>query len=138
MRKTEFLNRLKSSVCGATEEVFQNTMWSAVGCPYVERWFTHYGNQSSRHVERALRIYVPQTARDTDAADYIPIVTERVRRGLSQWAETGEMTGMPEEFRRGETVGITLRSLVSGALSGIARAIGTAASVVVGRSRRRK
>ena len=131
MRKTDFLNSLKSSVCSAAEEVFQNTMWSAMGCPYLERWFSHYENQSSQHVERALRMFAPQTARVNDAGDYIPIVTERVRRGLSQWAETGEMAGVPEEFRPR----VTLRGLVSGAFSGIARVI--AAASVVGKSMRR-
>lgn len=122
MRKTDFLNRLKSSVSGAAEEVFQNTMWSAMGCPYLERWFSHYENQSGQHVERALQLFAPQTARVTDAGDYIPIVTERVRSGLSQWAETGEITRVPEEFRQKVTL--------QGALSGIARVIGIAASAV--------
>ncbi|HEU4511086.1 MAG TPA: DUF4157 domain-containing protein [Pyrinomonadaceae bacterium] len=130
MRKTEFLDRLKTSVCGAAEEVLRNTMWSAMGCPYIERWFSHYGAQSSQHVERALRRYAPETARATTAEAYIPIVTERIRRGLSQWAETGEMTGVPEEFRQGEMPGVTLQGLVSTALTGIGRAIGSAASAV--------
>jgi hypothetical protein len=132
MKKSEFLNRLKTSVCSAAEEVLRNTMWSAMGCPYIERWFSHYGEQSSQHVERAIRKYAPETARVSSANDYIPIVTERIRRGLSQWAETGEMTGVPEEFRQGEMPGATLQGLVSGALSGIGRAIGSAASAVAG------
>ncbi len=138
MRKTDFLNRLKTSVCGAAEEAFQNTIWSAMGCPYIERWFGHYENQSSQHVERALRIFAPQTARVADAGDYIPIVTERVRRALSQWAETVEMTAVPEEFTQRQTPGVTLHSLVSGALSPIRRVIGTAASAVAGKSMRRQ
>jgi hypothetical protein len=130
MKKTEFLDRLKSSVCGAAEEALRNTMWSAMGCPYIERWFSHYGAQSSQYVERALRRYAPETARATSAEAYIPIVTERVRRGLSQWAETGEMTGVPEEFRQGEMPGVTLQGLVSTALTGIGQAIGSAAGAV--------
>lgn len=138
MRKTDFLVSLKSSVCGAVEEVFRNTMWAPMGCPYVERWFSHYGKQSGEHVERALRRYVSQTTRVTAAGDYIPIVTERVRRGLSQWAKSGEMTGEPEDLRNVEKHGVTLQGLGSGMLSGIARAIGSAVSVVVGKSVRRK
>jgi uncharacterized protein DUF4157 len=132
MRKSEFLEKLKSSVCGAAEEALRNTMWSAMGCPYVERWFSHYAGQNSQQVERALRRYAPEASRATNANDYIPIVTERVRRGLSQWAETGEMTGVPEEFAQGEMPGVTLQGLVSGALSGIGSAISSAASAVAG------
>lgn len=132
MKKTEFLDQLKSSVCGAAEEALRDTMWSAMGCPYVERWFSHYAGQSGRHVERALRRYAPEASRVTNANDYIPLVTERVRRGLSQWAETGETSGVPEEFTQGQMPGMTLQGLVSGALSGIGSAISSAASAVVG------
>ena len=130
MRKTEFLEKLKTSVCSAAEETLRNTMWSEMGCPYVEHWFSHYAGQSSQHVERALRKYAPETARANSAADFIPIVTERVRRGLSQWAETGEVTGVPEELRQGEMPGMTLQGLVSGGLSAIGRGIGSAVSAV--------
>lgn len=130
MRKTEFLEQLKQSVCGAAEEVLRNTMWSAMGCPYIERWFSHYAEQDSAYVERALRRYAPEAARASSAHDYIPIVTERVRRGLSQWSETGEMTGVPEEFRQGEMPGMTLQGLVSGALSAVGRAVSGAVSAI--------
>jgi uncharacterized protein DUF4157 len=132
MRKTEFLEQLKRSVCGAAEEVLRNTMWSAMGCPYIERWFSHYAEQDGAYVERALRRYAPEASRATSAHDYIPIVTERVRRGLSQWSETGEMSGVPEEFRQGEMPGMTLQGLVSGALSTVGRAIGGAVSAIGG------
>lgn len=107
MRKTEFLDRLRSSVRGAAADVFRNTMWAAIGCPYVERWFSHYAGQSSQHVERVLIRYAPEAARVTNANDYISIVTERVRRGLGQWAETGEMTGKTQN--RMEDYGSRLR-----------------------------
>src|SRR5215213_2646802 len=132
MRKSEFLDQLKTSVCSAAEDALRDTMWSAMGCPYVEKWFSHYAAQDSQHVERALRKYAPETARAGSASDYIPIVTERVRRGLSQWAETGEMTGVPEEFQQGEMPGMTLEGLVGGALSAIGSAIGSAASAIAG------
>jgi hypothetical protein len=141
MRKTAFLDRLKTSVCGATAEVLQNTMWSAMGCPYVEGWFRHYAAQDSAHVERALRRFAPETARAQSANDFILIVTERVRLGLSQWVEMGEMTGEPEEFTSREMTEGTLqggafsRSGVRGALStvasGISSAVATVGSVLV-------
>jgi hypothetical protein len=131
MRKTEFLDQLKSSVCSAVEDQFRNTMWSALGCPYLERWFSHYAGQDSQDVERALRLYVPEAAgRVNSASEYIPIVTEHVRRRLSKWAETGEMIGVPEEFADREVPRLTL---VSSALSAIGRVITNAAAAVAGR-----
>ena len=95
MRKTAFLDRLKTSVCGAAAEVLRNTMWSEMGCPYIDGWFHHYAAQDSAHVERALRKFAPETTRAQSVNDFILIVTERVRLGLSQWVEMGEMTGEP-------------------------------------------
>ena len=96
MRKTEFLDQLQASVCGAAEEVFKGTMWSAMGCPYIERWFGAYAGRSAQHLERALR-RLAGAAHLTSANDYVPIITERVRRGLAHWAETGEVIAVPAE-----------------------------------------
>lgn len=49
-------------MCSAAEEAPRDTTWSAMGYPYIERWLSHYSNQSSQHVERALREYAPETA----------------------------------------------------------------------------
>jgi prolipoprotein diacylglyceryltransferase len=98
MRKTEFLDQLKSSVCGAAEEMFRNTMWSPMGCPYIDRWFGAYAGRSAPYLERALRKFANEGSHITSANDYIPLVTERVRRGLAHWADTGELIGEPEQF----------------------------------------
>jgi len=97
MRKTEFLDHLQASVCGAAEEVFSGTMWSAMGCPYIERWFGAYAGRSAEHLERALRRLGGEGAHITSANDYVPIITERVRRGLAHWADTGEVIAVPAE-----------------------------------------
>ena len=97
MRKTEFLDHLRASVCGAAEEVFSGTMWSAMGCPYIERWFGAYAGRSAEHLEKALRRLAGEAAHITSASDYVPIITERVRRGLAHWADTGEVIAVPEK-----------------------------------------
>lgn len=97
MRKTEFLDQLQTSVCGAAEEVFKDTMWSAMGCPYIERWFGAYAGRSAQHLERALRRLAGEAAHITSANDYVPVITERVRRGLAHWADTGEVIAVPEK-----------------------------------------
>jgi hypothetical protein len=101
-----------------------------MGCPYVEGWFRHYAAQDSAHVERALRRFAPETARAQSAIDFILIVTERVRLGLSQWVEMGEMTGEPEEFTSRQMTEGTLQGPVSGAFSrrGVRSALSTVAS----------
>lgn len=131
MRKSEFLRELQSSVCSAAEEALRGTIWSAMGCPYIERWFGHYREQSGQHVERALRKYAPETARVRTAPEYIPLVTQRVRRGIAEWARTGEVTGVPEEFAMGGMPSVTAAEVMGGLVSGALSAVGSAVSGLV-------
>jgi uncharacterized protein DUF4157 len=124
MRKTDFLSALRSSVSSAAEQSLKGTMWSSLGCPYIDRWFSYFNNQSGAHVERALLKYAPDAASAKSAHDYIPIVTDRVRRGIGEWRETGEVKGLPEEFTKGGGMpGATVGGLMSGLLSGIGSAV---------------
>jgi uncharacterized protein DUF4157 len=123
MRKTDFLSALRSSVSTAAEQSLKGTMWSSLGCPYIDRWFNYFNNQPGAHVERALLKYAPGAASAATARDYIPIVTERVRRGIGEWRETGQVTGLPEEFAQGGMPGATVGGLMSGLLSGIGSAV---------------
>lgn len=123
MRKSEFLAQLRPSVCTAAEQSLAGTMWSAIGCPYIDRWFDHFDKQPAARVERALLKYAPEAAAARSARDYVPIVTQRVRQGIGEWRETGEMPGLPEEFAGAEMPGATMAGLVSGALSGIGSAM---------------
>jgi hypothetical protein len=128
MRKSEFLSQLRTAACSAAEQALAGTMWSAMGCPYIERWLGHYSKQSSVHVERALRKYVPEAASVRSAQEYLPVVTQKLRRGIEQWRSTGETPAdLPEEFMSGEMPGMT----VSGLMGGLLSAAGSAISGVV-------
>ena len=134
MRKSDFLAQLRPAVCTAADEALKGTMWSAMGCPHIERWLDHYRKQPSAYLERALRKYTPETASARSAAEYIPLVTKRVRRGIEEWRSTGEVKDLPPEFAAGGMPGATagglLGSLVGGALSAIGGAISSAVSGV--------
>jgi hypothetical protein len=132
MRKSEFLAQLHGSVCAAAEEALAGTMWSAMGCPYIDRWFGHYAGQSSQHIERSLHKYAPEAAGAGSAADYITIVTHRVRQGIGQWRQTGEVTGLPEELASGGMAPeVSAGSLISGLVGGAVSAVGNAVSGLV-------
>jgi hypothetical protein len=124
MRKTDFLSLLRTSVCATAEEALAGTMWSAMGCPYIERWLDHYSKQSSTHLERALRKYAaPEAASARSAQDYIPLVSQRLRRGIQEWKTTGEVSDLPEEFAQGGMPGATVSGLMGSLLSGVGSAI---------------
>jgi hypothetical protein len=135
MRKSQFLNELKTSVCAAADAELAAVGRSALGCPYIENWIDHYRSKDSSHVERALHKYAPEAAGITSARDYIPIVSNRIRRSVSVWATTGKITGVPEELAGQIPGGGLLGGLVSGiasAVGGLLSGIGSAVSTVAG------
>lgn len=117
MKKTEFLERLRAAVTSSAAEALAGTPWSLADCPYFEQWFAYYGAQGSQHIERAICKYAPEAAAVTSANGLIPIVTGRVRRSMTTWVTTGEVTGVPEALPAGN------------AAAGAAEEIGTAIGV---------
>lgn len=133
MRKSEFLSRLRAATCDAAAEVLAGTQWSAEGCPFIERAFTHYSTLDAARLERGLRRYAPEANSVTNAEAYIPLVTARVRRSLATWVTTGQITGVPEgvPLGGGGLFG-TIGGAVAGVVSGIAGAVSSAVSGVGG------
>ncbi len=95
MTKTEFLAQLREAVCLTAEEALTGTIWSAMGCPWIDYWFAYYGGRDSRSVEGAVRRYAPNASGVTSAGDYIPLICARVRSAIATWASTGEAAGTP-------------------------------------------
>ena len=131
MRKGEFLDKLQVSVCATADEVLSSVGRSAQGCPYIERWIGHLRTKKSQFVERGIRKYAPQSAGVTKAQDYIPFVTARVRRGVTRWTRTGEITEVPDELK-GQLMGANLLAGVDRLLSGIGGGVGGAVSAIAG------
>jgi hypothetical protein len=130
MRKSAFLDELRASVCAIADAELAAVGRTAQGCPYIERWIDHYRTQDSRHVERAIRKYAPEAAGVSTARDYIPIVSQRVQRAVAVWAQTGEVSGVPEELAS-QLSGMGLLGAIGGVLSGVGSAVSSAASGVV-------
>jgi Domain of unknown function (DUF4157) len=96
MRRTEFLDELRKAVCAAADSELAAVGRTAQVCPYIEHWIGYYRTRDGQYLERAIRRYAPDAAAATTAQDYIPLITERVRRAVAVWAKTGEITGIPE------------------------------------------
>jgi hypothetical protein len=131
MRKSEFLDALRTSACAAADAVLAEVGRSTKGCPFVERWIGHYRNRPSAHVESAVRKYAPEAARVGTAHEYIPLVVARITRGVRRWATTGELTEVPEELASEVGSGGILGA-IGGAVSAIAGGIGKAVSGIGG------
>ena len=131
MRKGEFLNKLQISICAAADEELKAVGRTTQTCPYLARWMNHLRMKESAFVERALRKYAPEAGGATKAEAYIAPVTARVRRGVARWAESGEITEVPDELR-GQLFAANIVGAIEGAISGIGGTIGRAASAVAG------
>ena len=98
MRKAEFLSAMRSAVCATADEGLAGTGRTAQGCPYIQYWIGFYGGQSAARIERAMRMFAPETAEAHSAREAIPLLAKRVRHAVDQWANTGDITGMPGEL----------------------------------------
>lgn len=132
MRKSEFLEQLRSAVCTSADEALAEAGQSTEGCPYIEQWLGYYADREPAHIERALRKYAPEAAAATSARDYIPAVGNRVRRGVETWAKTGEITGVPDELKDMLTGPGAALGAIGGMLGSIGSAIGGAITAVAG------
>jgi hypothetical protein len=91
MKKSEFLERLREAVTAEAAEALSGTLWSAVGCPWIDHWFDYYAAVDVGRIERAVRKYAPSAAGAETADELIPILSGRVRRAIEVWSVTGEM-----------------------------------------------
>jgi hypothetical protein len=96
LTKDAFFERLEVALKGTAEEELAGTGWSAQSCPYIEYWVRYYRARSTHVVERAIHRYAPETLRAATAAEYIALLTERVRRAVGEWVRTGKTSEVPE------------------------------------------
>ena len=96
MKKSDFIDQLQTAICAAADTELAAVGRNTKGCPHIERWLRYYRTRSGQQVERTIRRYAPEAAGVSSARDYIPVVSERVRRAVAVWAKTGKITGVPE------------------------------------------
>src|SRR5205823_1504299 len=105
MKKSDFLAELRAELCRTAEAALAGTGRTTSDCPYLDLWFGYYSKQDSLHIERAVRRYAPETASATTARDLIPLIAERVRRGVEVWVKTGKIIGVPEGITNSGSAG---------------------------------
>ena len=107
MRKSDFLDTLRTEVCSTVDGALAGTGRDSQGCPWIDHWFGYYEARSSVEVERALLRYAPEARGANTAQGYIRIVTARVQHSARTWARTGEVVGVPQDVGGAETAGGT-------------------------------
>ncbi len=116
MTKSAFLDELHAAACAAAEAGLAGSDRSASGCPWLDHYFRLYATMGPERLEGDLRQYVPATRAATSARDYIAPAAEHIRASTRHWAETGELTGMPQGLP-----GMGLLGAIGGAFAGLGR-----------------
>lgn len=91
MRRGEFMRQLRFEVCRVAEEELRRAGRDSRNCPYIDRMLAYYEGRSAEQLERSIRRYAPETRRMRDARDYLPVLSQRLGRGIARWATTGRM-----------------------------------------------
>jgi hypothetical protein len=124
MRKTAFLELLRSEITRTIEPVLATAGQTTKDCPYLNYWLDLYHQKDAVHIEQTVRKYAPDSIGAKSAEEYISIVTQRALRAATIWAKTGRLTGVPPGVPTtlpGEAPSRTRRAVLAKAKTGGAR-----------------
>jgi hypothetical protein len=96
LRKTEFLQQLRSEICSSIGPILATAGQTTEGCPYLNYWLNLYQEKSAAEIEATVKRYAPDSVNARSASQYISIVTQRAYRAAEVWARTGRITEVPE------------------------------------------
>ncbi|MBX3238412.1 MAG: DUF4157 domain-containing protein [Chitinophagaceae bacterium] len=96
MRKTAFLQNLRSAICNTIGPVLATVGQTTDGCPYLNYWLDLYQDKDAEHIERTACKYAPDVAGAATAEAYITIISQRALRAAEIWVRTGRLSGIPD------------------------------------------
>jgi hypothetical protein len=111
MLKSTFIAQLRAAVTVAADAEL-GPVYSAIGCPYIDQYFGRYADRPAADGEALLRRFAPGVRGAPDAAAMIPVVVERVRLGVQQWRDTGQV---PPDLAAAEPAAAAAAATSSGA-----------------------
>ena len=91
MEREEFLSRLREAVTSVADDAL-GPLESAVGCPYIERWFSRHAQDTpAAELERLAKRY-SFLINANAATDYIPAILHRLRSGIDRWRDGADVS----------------------------------------------
>jgi hypothetical protein len=91
VKRSVFLRQLKAAVTSTANDAL-GPLWSAMGCPYIERWFSKHASATPEQLEALARRY-SGVAGAGAATDYLPPILDRVRAGIGKWKNGEDLSG---------------------------------------------
>lgn len=128
MRKSDFLDRMNSEICGTVNEGLAGTPFSADSCPYIRRSLERHRNSSPVQIEIVIARYAPSATTAQSVEGLIQAVKTRVGTAVTQWVQTGDLSGVPEEIAAQMPGGLSTLANAASVISGIASGVGSGIS----------
>ena len=99
MRKTVFLEKLKTEVCETVNQALAGTVFSSDNCPYIRASFGRHQNSSPAQIEALIIRYCPAAAQAHSAEEMIQRMKIKVHAAALQWAHNGsDLSGVSQIF----------------------------------------
>jgi len=126
MRKTEFLNRLKTEICVSVESALSGTVYSLAISSYIKTVFDKYYSSRPEQIEGLIRQNSPDPIRVRTADEMIQRAKARAYTQATQWVQNGA------NLMTAGTMINTVTSGISAATNSMATAAGGIVSSVKG------
>jgi Domain of unknown function (DUF4157) len=124
MRKTVFLDRLKTEVCTTVNQALVGTGFTSDNCPYIQSIFSIHQNNSPAHIEALIFRYCPAAVQAQTAEALIEHIKIKTFTTALHWARNGGMASGAAQIFNGISNGI-------GSIAGsVTSGIGSAASAI--------
>ena len=125
MQKSEFLSRLNSEVCDTVNEALTGTPFTSDNCPYLRAVFARHQNSTPLYLEQVMTRYEPATRFAQSAEGVIQQVKMRVFAAAMRWAQTGDLSDVPEEIASQIPDGLNAVSSAVSTIGNIAQSAGS-------------
>jgi len=91
LSRAQFLAQLRAQVTAtATDEL--GPLWSVVGCPYIESWFSRNASTPAAQIDVLARRYSGLSS-PRAASEYLAPILARLRNGIQRWKAGQDMSG---------------------------------------------
>ncbi len=88
MSRSQFLGTLRNMVTSTANDTL-GPLWTATGCPYIDRWFADHANSDAATLESLALRYAGPGA--TSASQLIYGICSRLRGSIAAWRDGGDM-----------------------------------------------
>ncbi len=93
--KSVFFKQLKQAITNQAEAALSSTGWTAMACPYINKWIAWYAQKPVAELEQEIKKFNINLATITSAEQLIRKIAAKCAQAITTWVQTGKLTGVP-------------------------------------------